>query len=108
MTKFVIKNTAFSTLTINHNWRTALHKDTGDFKEGFGNLTVIERGKYHGGYTVFPQYGIGINLRNSDFCAMDVHQWHANTPMYETPEDEEYNKTIPKVFNDNPDIGTAG
>ena len=103
-----IPDTAFSTVTINRNLRTALHRDAGDFREGFGNLTVIERGKYQGGYTVFPQFGVGINLRNNDFVAMDVHQWHANTPMYETEEDKEYNKSIPKVFNDNPDIGTAG
>ena len=48
-TKFVIDNTAFSTVTINHNWRTALHCDSGDFEEGFGNLVVCEKGKYKGG-----------------------------------------------------------
>ena len=103
-----IPETCFSTITINRNFRTALHRDAGDFREGFGNLTVIERGKYHGGYTVFPQFGIGINLRNNDFVAMDVHQWHSNTPMYETEEDKAYNEAIPKVYKDNPDIGTAG
>ena len=103
-----IPKTAFSTVTINRNFRTALHRDAGDFKEGFGNLTVIERGKYHGGYTVFPQYGIGISIRKNDFCAMDVHQWHANTPIYETEEDKKYNETLPKDYNDNPDVGTEG
>ena len=103
-----ISNTAFSTVTINRNFRTALHRDANDFKQGFGNLTVIERGKYHGGYTVFPQFGVGINLRNNDFVVMDVHQWHSNTPMYETEEDKIYNKSLPKVFKDNPDVGTAG
>ena len=38
-----IPDTAFSTITINRNFRTALHKDAGDFSGGFGNLTVIER-----------------------------------------------------------------
>ena len=103
-----IPNTSFSTITINRNFRTALHKDAGDFKEGFGNLTVIERGKYHGGYTVFPQYGIGINLRNNDFCAMDVHQWHSNTPIYETDKDKEFNKTLDRDYTDNPAVGTEG
>ena len=103
-----IPQTSFSTITINRNFRTALHKDAGDFKEGFGNLTVIERGKYHGGYTVFPQYGVGINLRNNDFCAMDVHQWHSNTPIYETEEDKEYNETLEPDYHDNPDVGTEG
>ena len=103
-----IPGTCFSTVTINRNFRTALHKDAGDFKEGFGNLTVIEQGKYHGGYTVFPQYGVAINLRNNDFCAMDVHQWHSNTPIYETEEDKQYNETIDSDFKDNPKVGTAG
>ena len=103
-----IPGTCFSTVTINRNFRTALHQDAGDFKEGFGNLTVIEQGKYHGGYTVFPQYGVAINLRNNDFCAMDVHQWHANTPLYETEEDKQYNETIESDFKDNSKVGTAG
>ena len=103
-----IPGTCFSTVTINRNFRTALHQDAGDFKEGFGNLTVIEQGKYHGGYTVFPQYGVAINLRNNDFCAMDVHQWHSNTPIYETEEDKQYNETIDSDFKDNPKVGTAG
>ncbi len=103
-----IPDTCFSTVTINRNFRTALHRDAGDFKEGFGNLTVIEQGKYHGGYTVFPQFGVGINLRNNDFVAMDVHQWHANTEIYETPEDTQYNETIESDFSDNPEVGTAG
>jgi len=103
-----IPGTSFSTVTINRNFRTALHRDAGDFKDGFGNLTVMEQGKYHGGYTVFPQFGVGINLRNNDFCAMDVHQWHANTPIHETEEDKEFNETIESDFKDNPLVGTAG
>ena len=45
-TNFVIDKTAFSTVTINHNWRTAVHCDSGDYKEGFGNLVVCEKCKY--------------------------------------------------------------
>ena len=105
---FKIPNTSFSTVTINRNFRTALHRDAGDFKGGFGNLTVVQRGKYHGGYTVFPQFGVGIDLRNNDYVAMDVHQWHSNTKLYETEEDKLFNSTLKSDFNDNPDIGTAG
>jgi len=103
-----IPKTAFSTVTINRNFRTAMHRDAGDFKDGFGNLTVIERGKYHGGYTIFPQYGVAIDLRNNDFIAMDVHQWHCNTPMYETEEDKAFNDTLDYAFKDNPEVGTVG
>ena len=103
-----IPKTAFSTVTINRNFRTAMHRDAGDFKEGFGNLTVIERGKYHGGYTIFPQYGVAIDLRNNDFVAMDVHQWHCNTPIYETEEDKKFNESLEPAFKDNPEVGTVG
>ena len=103
-----IPKTCFSTITINRNFRTALHRDAGDYKEGFGNLTVIERGKYHGGYTCFPQFGIGVDVRRGDFLAMDVHEWHTNTPIVETEEDKAFNSTLEPVFNDNPDVGTVG
>ena len=103
-----IKDTAFSTITINRNFRTALHRDAGDYSEGFGNLTVIERGKYQGGYTIFPQFGIAIDVRNNDYLAMDVHQWHSNTEIYETEEDKKYNESIPKAYKDNIEVGTIG
>ena len=80
---FAIGDTAFSTVTINYSWRTSLHRDVGDFPEGFGNLMVIEdtknANKYKGAYTGFPQYGVAANVRTGDFLAMDVHEWHANT-----------------------------
>ena len=33
--RFLIDNTVFTTLTVNHNWRTACHRDAGDLHEGF-------------------------------------------------------------------------
>lgn len=103
-----IPKTCFSTVTINRNFRTAMHRDAGDFSEGFGNLTVIRRGKFHGGYTMFPQFGIGVDLDTNDFLAMDVHQWHCNSEIYETDEDKAFNETLEPAFKDNPDVGTVG
>jgi hypothetical protein len=103
-----IHDTAFSSVTLNRNFRTALHRDAGDFKDGYGNLSAIERGKYHGGFTLFPQYGIGFNVRTGDFLAMDVHQWHCNTEMYETDEDKSFNKTLPRIHKDDLETGTLG
>ena len=103
-----IPETCFSTVTINRNFRTALHRDAGDFKGGFGNLTVIERGAYHGGYTILPQFGVAIDVRSNDFLAMDVHQWHSNTPIYETKQDKLINDTLEPAFKDNPAVGTEG
>ena len=86
-TKFVIDNTAFSTLTINYNWRTALHKDAGDFRGGFGNLVVLEEGKYDGAFTGLPQFGVAIDVKEGDFLAMNVHEWHANTKIIPITKD---------------------
>jgi len=80
-THFKIAKTAFTTITTNINFQTTIHKDKGDDEEGFGNLAVIEKGTYKGGETCFPQYGIGVDVREGDILFMDVHQWHANLPL---------------------------
>jgi hypothetical protein len=80
-TPFHIANTAFTTITTNVNYQTTVHEDKGDDAEGFGNLAVIEHGKYKGGETCFPQYGIGVDIRMYDIIYMDVHQPHANLPI---------------------------
>ena len=89
-----------------------LHKDAGDFSvQGFGNYTVIERGDcMHGGYTrCFHKRGVGVDVGPGDFLAMDVHQWHSNTSIFETEEDDiKNNSKLEKVFNDNPEVGTVG
>ena len=93
--KFQIADTAYSTITVNYNWRTATHCDSGDLDEGFGNLIVLEKekdksqgkynerysGGYSGGYLGFPRWGICIDVRQGDFLAMDVHEYHSNTPI---------------------------
>jgi hypothetical protein len=87
--QYQIDNTAYSTITLNYDWRTALHKDKGDLEEGFGNLLVLEKSKsiqgnlsdYEGGYLGFPKWGVCVDVRQCDFLAMDVHEWHCNTPI---------------------------
>jgi hypothetical protein len=79
-TAFHIEGTAFSTVTVNYNFRTALHKDNGDFRQGFGNLVVCQHG-ISGGYVLFPRYKLAITLRSGDFLAMDVHEYHCNSPI---------------------------
>jgi hypothetical protein len=80
-TPFKISNTSFTTITTNVNFQTTIHKDKGDDSEGFGNLAVIEKGRYSGGETCLPQYGIGVNVRTGDILYMDVHEWHGNLPI---------------------------
>lgn len=80
-TPFRIADTSFTTVTTNVNYQTTVHTDKGDDEEGFGNLAVIEHGKYKGGETCFPQYGIGVDIRTGDILYMDVHQPHGNLPI---------------------------
>ena len=89
-TQFRIGNTAFTTVTTNINFRTTVHRDKGDDEEGFGNLVVFEKqGKYTGGETCFPQYGIGVDVREGDFLLMDVHEPHGNLPIKKLTKDAE-------------------
>ena len=78
---FVIKNTCFTTITVNKNFRTALHVDSGDFKGGLGNLAVLQAGNYDGGYTVLPRYRVAFDVRSGDVCFFNVHEHHANTEI---------------------------
>jgi hypothetical protein len=80
-TPFKIGNTAFTTITTNVNFQTTVHTDKGDDIEGFGNLVVISEGKYKGGETCFPQYGIGVDVKETDVIFMDVHNPHGNLPI---------------------------
>ena len=77
---FVIDNTAFTTITINRDYRTAVHTDAGDYAEGFGNLVAYTK-NIGGAYFVMPQYGVGFKMRTNDLLLADVHQWHGNTPL---------------------------
>ena len=102
----LVGDTPFSTITINRNFRTAVHKDAGDY--GFGNLSVLEYGHYHGGYFIIPKYRIAIDMRHGDHLCVDVHEYHANTELYETEEDKLLNDELPDIYNDNLSVGVLG
>lgn len=78
---FLIADTAFSTVTVNKNWQTAVHKDKGDLAAGFGVLSVLRAGLYSGGLLVLPKYRVAFDLMTSDVLLYDVHEWHGNTPL---------------------------
>lgn len=78
---FVIEDTAFTTITVNKNFRTALHTDAGDYAGGLGNLAVLQAGKYEGGYTAIPRYRVAFDVRSGDVCFFNVHEYHGNTEI---------------------------
>jgi len=103
-----IHGTPFSTITINRNFRTAVHKDSGDYG-GWACLSVLEENKYHGGLFVLPKFKIAVDMRHGDLLVADVHQYHGNTELYETEEDRKYNDENPqKTFKDNLEVGILG
>ncbi len=73
--------TAFTTVTVNRNFRTHVHQDTGDLKEGFGVMSVLDAGEYEGGYLVFPKWRVAVDMRLGDVLLADVHEYHGNTAI---------------------------
>jgi len=84
--QFQIANTIFSTVTINHNWRTACHKDSGDFPNGYSAFTVIEycqpnKKGFNGCFLGYPQFGVAVDVHEGDILIKNPHEWHCNTPI---------------------------
>jgi hypothetical protein len=77
------KDTPFTTITVNKNFRTACHRDAGDLNEGFSNLTVVAKDKnWTGGYLVLPEFRVGINIRPGDLLLINNHGGiHGNTEL---------------------------
>jgi len=73
---FRVSNTVFTTLTINHNWRTACHRDAGDLHEGFSNicgLTGPDNKGWKGAEFILPEYRIAVNLQPRDMLLVNNH-----------------------------------
>ena len=74
--RFLVDETVFTTLTVNHNWRTACHRDAGDLHEGFSNICGITgpEGKgWKGAEFLLPEYRIAINLQPGDMLLVNNH-----------------------------------
>jgi hypothetical protein len=74
--RFLVEGTVFTTLTVNHNWRTACHRDAGDLHEGFSNICGITgpEGKgWKGAEFILPEFRIAINLQPGDMLLVNNH-----------------------------------
>jgi hypothetical protein len=80
---FLVPGTPFTTVTVNKTFRTACHRDAGDFTEGLSNLlTLSNDGKYSGGYLIAPEYRVAVNVRPGDLLLINNHEViHGNTPI---------------------------
>ncbi len=78
---YAIEGTAFSTVTVNLNFATACHRDSGDLAEGAGVITCFTSGEFTGGTLVFPKWNLGFNLSTGDVLLCNVHELHGNLPL---------------------------
>ena len=81
--KFVVPETPFTTITVNKTFRTAAHRDAGDYSDGLSNLLVLSNdGRFTGGYLILPEIKVAINVRPGDLLLINNHECiHANTPI---------------------------
>ena len=76
---WVIPQSTFTTVTVNRNFQTAVHKDAGDLHAGFGVMSCLRNQRYDGAYLVFPAYRVAVDYQHGCLCLADVHEWHSNT-----------------------------
>lgn len=86
---YIIKDTVFSTITMNYSWRSAIHLDKHNlkYKHGAAILTIVEDNlnpnEYSGCYLGYPQFGFAIDVREGDILITNNQSgWHGNTEFY--------------------------
>ena len=79
--ELLFKDTIYSTMTLNYDFRTATHKDKGDLVGGLSTLTIFEdeENNYEDFYTGLPEYKIAFDVRDGDTLIFNAHEFHANT-----------------------------
>ena len=79
---WVIKDTPYSTITVNNTVAAAYHEDKGDLKEGFGCMLCLRYGDFSGFELVVPEYGLAVDMQHGDFLMFNPLIWHGNIPPY--------------------------
>jgi hypothetical protein len=69
--RYNLFGTAFTTITVNNNFQVAYHRDGNNAEGAVAALAVMERGKWKGGEFVFPELGIGFDIREGDIFIGD-------------------------------------
>jgi len=82
--------TVFTALTLNWNFRCAMHYDANNCEGGVAVLSAMTQGDYEGHYLVFPELRCAFDLRDGDFLAGDNQGLiHGNTAMKPKSPDAE-------------------
>lgn len=79
---WLIPGTVATTLTVNLNWQSPVHRDKANLPGAFAVLAVIRRGEYSGGELVFPKWALGFDLGDGDVLVADSGlEYHGNLPL---------------------------
>lgn len=82
MSQARVSDTSYTTITVNYNWKTAVHTDSGDYQQGFGCFAVTENTEnkttFEGCELIFPQYNVAVDCRHGDVLLFDSHAYHCN------------------------------
>ncbi|KPI86246.1 Bifunctional helicase and thymine dioxygenase JBP2 [Leptomonas seymouri] len=79
-TQYQLCGTVFSTVTVNRNFRTAVHTDKGDFRSGLGVLSVIN-GDFAGCHLAVKKIRKAFRLQVGDVLLFDTALEHGNTEV---------------------------
>lgn len=79
---FGLFGTAFTSLTVNRNFRTGLHKDAGNLPGGRAVLmcTTRDGSPIRGMQLCFPRFSCAVDLQPTDAILCDNTEWHCNLP----------------------------
>ncbi|AAZ12529.1 SNF2 DNA repair protein, putative [Trypanosoma equiperdum] len=79
--EYMLFNTVFSTVSVNKNFRTAVHRDKGDFRGGLTALCVLD-GNYEGCYLALKSARKAFCLQVGDVLFFDSSLEHGNTEVH--------------------------
>jgi hypothetical protein len=79
--KSAVFDSAFSTITVNHNFRTAVHTDSNNFDDGMAVMILLQGNSRNGGHLLFPRYKLAVTLDPGDVIVYDVKEHHTNSAL---------------------------
>lgn len=88
--RYNLFDTAFTSITVNNNFRVAYHRDKLNCKDGIAILSCLDRGTYDGYEFIFPEMRLAFNIRHGDFLCGDNQGYiHGMGPMRNASPDAE-------------------
>lgn len=88
--RYNLFDTAFTSVTVNNNFRVAYHRDKLNCKGGIAIISCLDRGSYDGYEFIFPEMRLAFNIRHGDFLCGDNQGYiHGMGPMRNASPDAE-------------------